>query len=123
MRSPATNAWRHRNDIRAVCKKFGPPRGTSGGSIVASPCTGKVQLNADQYPEMHADLTLEEVRQSIHELRVHKIELQMQNDELRQSQIALEESRTRFRDLYDNALSDIVLSGRRTDGRCESNAL
>ncbi len=63
----------------------------------------KYQLNADQYPEMHADLTLEEVRQSIHELRVHKIELQMQNDELRQSQIALEESRTRFRDLYDNA--------------------
>ena len=56
----------------------------------------------DQFPD-HADLTLESEHKTIHELRVHQIELQMQNDELRQSQIALEESRARFRDLYDNA--------------------
>ena len=63
----------------------------------------KYQHGQKHFPEQHADLTLEDVRQTIHELRVHQIELQMQNDELRQSQFALEESRSRFRDLYDNA--------------------
>jgi PAS domain S-box-containing protein len=39
----------------------------------------------------------------IHELRVHQIELEMQNDELRRSQALLEESRTKYADLYDFA--------------------
>ncbi len=39
----------------------------------------------------------------LHELRVHKIELEMQNDALRKSQVALEESRDRFVDLYEFA--------------------
>jgi PAS domain S-box-containing protein len=39
----------------------------------------------------------------IHELRVHKIELEMQNEELMESQIALEESRREYFELYDLA--------------------
>ncbi|TFG48080.1 MAG: PAS domain S-box protein, partial [Candidatus Brocadiia bacterium] len=39
----------------------------------------------------------------IHDLEVYQIELEMQNDELRRSQIELEESRHRYSDLYDFA--------------------
>ncbi len=39
----------------------------------------------------------------IHDLRVHQIELELQNDELRRSQESLESARSRYFDLYDLA--------------------
>ena len=39
----------------------------------------------------------------IHELLVHKIELEIQNEELRRAQIAVEEARDRYVDLYEFA--------------------
>ncbi len=45
----------------------------------------------------------EDTRQILHELRVHQIQLEMQNDELRNAQVALEQSRARYVDLYDFA--------------------
>ena len=48
-------------------------------------------------------LSPEETRQTLHELRVHQIELEMQNDELRRAQAELEASRARYFDLYDLA--------------------
>ena len=52
--------------------------------------------------EIHA-LSLEEVGRMLHELRVHQIELEVQNQDLRESQQALEASHARYFDLYDLA--------------------
>ncbi len=48
-------------------------------------------------------LSLEAVRQMVHELRVHQIELEMQNEELRVSQLALDTAQARYFELYDLA--------------------
>ena len=42
-------------------------------------------------------------QQTLHELRVHQIELEMQNEELRRAQAELDIQRERYFDIYDNA--------------------
>ena len=47
------------------------------------------------------EVSPEDAEKLIHELRVHQIELEMQNDELRKAQEEIQVSRSRYADLYD----------------------
>jgi PAS domain S-box-containing protein len=50
-----------------------------------------------------AAMQIKDVQHLVHELQVHEIELEMQNDALRKAQMDLESARDRYLDLYDSA--------------------
>ena len=54
-------------------------------------------------PVTGAPLGAEATQRLLHELRMHQLELELQNLELRRAQEELETSRTRYVDLYDHA--------------------
>jgi two-component system, cell cycle sensor histidine kinase and response regulator CckA len=77
---------------------------SSGGSDELRQGAEEVaRARAARMPENLEGLSPEEVRQVLFELRVHQIELEMQNEELRRAQEQLEFSRASYFDLYDLA--------------------
>ena len=54
-------------------------------------------------PKSPATMSRDEALKLVHELRVHQIELRMQNDELSRAQAELEATRERYFDLYNLA--------------------
>ena len=63
----------------------------------------QVREREERSLEELADLSPESMRRILHELRVHQIELEMQNEELRRVQAALEAERTRYFHIFDLA--------------------
>ena len=74
-------------------------------------------------------MPLQDARKVVHELQVHQIELEMQNEELRQAQGTIVASQERYADLYDFApigyftfdrmglITEVNLTGALTAGR------
>jgi len=58
---------------------------------------------ADQSAENVEGQSPAEVKQTLHELRVHQVELDMQNEELRSAHMEIDAARKRYFDLYDLA--------------------
>jgi PAS domain S-box-containing protein len=87
-----------------MAKKKTPQNDLSDPSVVSGQT---LRLRAEerlkkQSPAQGAK-TPEETSRLLHELEVHQIELEMQNEELRRAQEELEASRARYFDLYDLA--------------------
>jgi PAS domain S-box-containing protein len=75
----------------------------SGGQTIRRLAEKKARGKAALSPENLEALSPEEIRRNLHELRVHQIELEMQNGELRRAQVELDTVRARYFDLYDLA--------------------
>ena len=83
---------------------------TSGGDSVTNLIEGlsrraeaALSQRAGPSPEAFAALSPEATQQLVHDLQVHQIELEMQNEELRRTHAALESSRSHYFDFYDLA--------------------
>ena len=90
-----------RAEPRTASRARGEP--TSASDWLALRQRAEVRLPKALSPRDIEALSPVAAGQIVHELRVHQIELEMQNEELRESQAALDEVRARYFDLYDLA--------------------
>jgi len=73
---------------------------TGSGQALRQRAENNLRVHEAVNPE---NLSPSEIKQLFHELRVHQIELEVQNEELRRTEHELECSRARYFDLYDLA--------------------
>ena len=63
----------------------------------------RAEAGREREPADVPDMSTDELRTLVHDLQTHRIELEMQNEELRRTQEELVESRDRYSKLYDFA--------------------
>ena len=76
---------------------------TSSGLRLRQRAEAAFREQTAQLPADRTALSPEATQRLLHELQVHQVELEMQNEELRQSQMAMDTARIRYFDLYDLA--------------------
>jgi PAS domain S-box-containing protein len=87
---------------KVIGVKMGKDKKSSEGAELRR--RAEEQMNTEPAdPDEIAGMSPKETTKLIHELRVHQIELKMQNEELRRIQEELEEARDRYSHLYDFA--------------------
>ena len=63
----------------------------------------RAEASLREFPDDFDAISPADLRQMYHDLRVHQIELEMQNEELRSAQLALDTAQARYFDFYDLA--------------------
>ena len=71
----------------------------------------RAEVSLDKTPREIASMSTKDVQKLVHELQVHEIELQMQNEELRRTQQELEDVGERYANLYDFAPCPLLTLG------------
>jgi PAS domain S-box-containing protein len=77
--------------------------GSSAKPVLRRRAEDAAREKAALLPEILESIAPEELQPLFHELRVNQIELEMQNEELRRTQVEREDARARYVDLYDFA--------------------
>ena len=80
-----------------------PLSGAAAGQLLRQKAEAVAGRNATGSPENLGALSPEEIRSLVNELRVHQVELEMQNEELRVTLGKLDASQLRYFDFYDLA--------------------
>jgi|GEM_PF-6322079 len=88
---------------RCACSEIMNETETRGHASRAADLRKLAEEKAAQSPKEAEPLSPATTRLTFHELRVHQIELEMQNEELRRAQAELDAERARYFDLYDLA--------------------
>src|ERR1051325_8231153 len=78
------------------------------------------RLRNKKVPRLRPNMAEVDMRALVHELQVHQIELEMQNEELRRAKLETEESRREFHELFDTAPVAYLTLDERGD-ICEAN--
>jgi PAS domain S-box-containing protein len=87
----------------AAGKKEGAKKKKTGTGGAPRTLKEEAEAQMARAPKSSAGLDKKTTEELIYELQVHQTELEMQAEELRRAQLALEESRDKYLDLYDFA--------------------